>query len=286
MEDLQIRRDGFDQLGNNYPKATEVIIEQENINGINCFWFIPENEISKNITIFLHGGAFSVGSIQSHTSMISHFSQKLQTRILFIDYALAPENPFPTAINDVIQVYNDLIKTYPNHETSFIGDSAGAGLIVSSVGEMSKQKIRLPEKAVFISPWVSLQLNNPSIEGNREIDPILNPEYLKQAAVDYSEKSPLEISSPENVLLTKFPPVLILVGTNEILPDDSVNFYNRIKPIQDHAVLSIYENQTHVWPLANIDSEASQKALNEVKEFLTSTENKDLVEENKASSNY
>lgn len=286
MEDIKTRRDGFDQLGNLYPKAEDVTIEQENITGINCYWFIPQSETSKTITIFLHGGVFAVGSIQSHASMISHFSQILQRRILFIDYALAPENPFPAAPNDIIQVYKELIKINPDHEFSFIGDSAGAGLIVSSIGEMLKDSLRLPEKVVFISGWISLGGNNPSMEGNRAIDPILSPGYLKQAAADYSGNTPIEISSPENVLLSKFPPVLILVGTNEILLDDSVNFYNKIKPIQDHAVLNIYENQSHVWPLANIHSEASQKALNEVKEFLTSAKTKDLVEENNASSNY
>lgn len=285
MEDLKTRRDGFDQLGNIYPKAAEVDIRQENIVGINCFWFIPESEISKNITIFLHGGVFAVGSIRSHASMISHFSQKLQRRILFIDYALAPEHPFPAALKNVIQVYKELIQTYPDHETSFIGDSAGAGLIVSFTGEMLKQEITLPQKVVFISPWISLHGNNLSIEGNRNIDPILSPEYLKKAAADYSGNTPIEISNPENVSLNKFPPVLILVGTNEILLDDSVNFYNKIKPIQNHAVLNIYEDQAHVWPLANIHSEASQKALNEVKEFLTTAKNKDFVEENKSSAN-
>ncbi|GLU51098.1 alpha/beta hydrolase [Dyadobacter frigoris] len=286
MEDIKARRDGFDQLGNLYPKAAEVSIKQENINGLNCFWFTPENEISKTITIFLHGGVFALGSIRSHASMVSHFSEKLQRRILFVDYALAPENPFPAALKDVIQVYEELIKTYPDHAISFIGDSAGTGLIVSSVGEMLKRNIQLPEKVVFISGWINLEGNNSSMEENRVIDPILNPEYLKQAATDYAAKVPVEIASPENVVLSEFPPVLILVGTNEILLDDSVNFYNKIKPIQNQAILSIYENQTHVWPLANIHSEASQKALKEVKEFLTIVENKHLVEENNASSNY
>ncbi|WP_159468463.1 alpha/beta hydrolase [Dyadobacter sp. 3J3] len=286
MEDLETRRNGFDQLGNNYPKAKEVIIEQENITGVNCFWFIPENETSKNITIFLHGGVFVVGSIQSHASMISHFSQKLQRRILFIDYTLAPENPYPVGLNDIIQVYKKLIESIPSYKIEFIGDSAGAGLIVSSVGEMLKQNIQLPSKVVFISPWISLHGNNPSIEANRNIDPILSPEYLKKAAADYSGKTPIEISSPESVLLTEFLPVLILVGTNEILLDDSLNFYNEVKLIQDDAVLSIYKDQAHVWPLANIYSEASQKALNEVNEFLNSPDDHHLVEENISSSNY
>ncbi|MCF0059352.1 alpha/beta hydrolase [Dyadobacter sp. CY356] len=286
MEDLETRRGGFDQLGNIYPKAAGVSIEQENIAGINCYWLIPENVTSKDLTIFLHGGAFAVGSIRSHASMISHFSERLQRRILFVDYALAPENPFPAALNGIVQVYKELINTHPESDISFIGDSAGAGLIISSIGEMLKQEIQLPEKVVFISAWISLEGNNLSMESNKHIDPILSPEYLKNAAADYSGETSLKISSPENVLFNKFPPVLILVGTHEILLDDSINFYNYIKPIQNNAVLRIYENQTHVWPLANIYSGASQKALHEVWEFLTSGGNIEHVVEHDTSTNY
>jgi len=132
MEDIKTRRGGFDQLGNIYPKATEVIVGQENTYGINCYRLLPENEVLKSITIYLHGDVFAVGSIRSHGSMISHFSQNLHSRMLFIDYALAPENPFPSALNNVIQVYKEIIKTYPECEISFIGDSENKDLIEES----------------------------------------------------------------------------------------------------------------------------------------------------------
>jgi len=268
MEDITARREKFNQLGNIYPKQASVKTEYVIINGVGCYWLTPENPAPNKIIIHLHGGAFAVGSIQSHESMLTHFAHKLQTKVLFVDYALAPELPYPNALNNVMNVYTALLAQYPNHKIDFIGDSAGAGLIVSAVGEMLKTNIQLPHAAVFISPWISLHGNNPSYEGNRTKDPILTYEYMKSSAKDYIGALSIETASPENAELSAFPPVLIMVGTNEILFDDSVNFYNSIKAIQPAAKLSVYENQVHVWMLTGMPSAASQQALTEIKEFL------------------
>ncbi len=268
MEDIIARRERFNQLGSIYPKQASVKKKHIIINGVSCYWLTPENPAPNKIVIHLHGGAFAVGSIQSHESMLTHFAHKLQIRVLLVDYALAPELPYPHALNDVMNVYTALLAQYPGYKIDFIGDSAGGGLIVSAVGEMLKKHIQLPHAAVFISPWISLHCDNPSQEDNRAIDPILTREYAKSSAEDYIGNTPIEIVSPENVELSNFPPVLILVGTNEILLDDSINFYNSIKDIQPAAKLSIYENQVHVWMLTGMPSAASQQALTEIKEFL------------------
>ena len=267
MEDIKQRRERFEQLGKLYPKEASVKVEQALINGVSCYWFSPENSMENKIIIHLHGGVYAVGSIQSHGSLVSHISHKLKTKILFVDYALSPERPYPAANKDVFAVYTALLNDYPGYKIGFIGDSAGGGLIVSAVGDMLKQHLALPDAVAMISPWISLQSDNPSIESNRAKDSILNKEYLKSAANDYLGGVPIETASPENIALSAFPPVLIAVGTNEVLLDDSVNFYNIVKGIQPDATLTIYENQNHVWPLANINSEASQRLLNEMDKF-------------------
>jgi len=269
MNEIQNRRQFFDGLGQNYPKATSVKVQPALIDGVSCYWFTPENPVDNKIIIHLHGGAFVVGSIQSHESMVSHFSEKLQTKILFVEYSLAPERPYPNAGNDVLKVYKALLSNYPGHEISFMGDSAGAGITVSVIDEIQKQQLPLPHAAIMISPWISLACNNASHEDNRAKDPILSPEYLKASAKLYTGDNPTDVADPEHAEFSQFPPVLIMVGTNEVLLDDSINFYNSIKTKQLKATLSIYENQNHVWPLANINSEASQKALAEVATFLS-----------------
>lgn len=268
MEDIQKRRERFEQLGTIYPKEASVKVAQAFINKVNCYWFTPAEVKPNKIVIYLHGGAFAVGSIRSHEAMVSHFAQKIGARILFVDYSLAPEKPYPAAPNDVFAVYQELIATYPGYEIDFIGDSAGGGLIVSAVGQIINQRLQLPHAAVLISAWISLHCNNPSHEENRSTDPILTREYAKNSASHYVGDTPLEIASPENVALSQFPPVLIIVGTNEILIDDSRNFYNIVKTIQPNSILTIYQNQNHVWPLAGINTEASQKALTQIDEFL------------------
>jgi epsilon-lactone hydrolase len=270
MNEIQNRRNFFDSLGQNYPKNTSVEIQHVLINGVSCYWFIPEKEVTNKIIVHLHGGVFVVGSIQSHESMISHFSAQLQTRILFVEYALAPEHPYPHGLNDVMDVYERLTSDYPNREIIFMGDSAGAGLTVSAIGKMIEQHIELPQGVVMISPWINITCDNASQEDNRAIDPILSREYLLGSANLYTGDTPFATSSPEYIDFDQFPPTLIIVGTNEVLLDDSKNFYNSIKDKQPNTTLSIYENQLHVWPLANVHSEASQKALKEMETYLTS----------------
>ncbi len=268
MNEIQNRRSFFDSLGQNYPKNTSVEIQHVLINGVSCYWFIPEKETTNKIIVHLHGGVYVVGSIQSHQSMISHFSAQLQTRILFVEYALAPEHPYPNGLNDVLDVYERLISDYPNREIVFMGDSAGAGLTVSAIDKIMGQGIKLPQGVVMISPWINLNCDNASQEDNRAIDPILSREYLLASAQLYTGDTPFATSNPEYIEFDQFPPTLIMVGTKEVLLDDSKNFYNSIKDKQANSALSIYENQLHVWPLADVHSEASQKALTEVGAFL------------------
>ncbi len=269
METIQQRRESFDKLGGIYPKNESVNVQQEFINSVNCYWLTPAKPASNKIIIHLHGGVYAIGSINSHGSMLSHIANQLQAKILFVDYSLAPEKPFPAAINDVMNVYREIISTYPGVEINFIGDSAGAGLIISAVYEMLSEEIQLPTAVAMISPWISLSCDKTSYETNKGIDPILSQNYLKGSAVDYAGDIEMEIVNTENLKFSVFPPVLIIAGTNEILLDDSINFYNYIKHIQPQSTLTIYDNQNHVWPLANIHSEASKQALSEIESFLT-----------------
>jgi monoterpene epsilon-lactone hydrolase len=267
MENIQRRRQGFDQLGKLYPKATSVKVQQAFINGVNCYWFTPQNPITNQIIIHLHGGVFAVGSICSHESLVSHIARTLNTTMVFVDYALSPEQPYPAANNDVFAVYTALLNDHPGYKIGLIGDSAGGGLIVSTVGDLLKQHLPLPYAVAMISPWISLQNNNPSQETNRAKDPILSKEYLKSAAKDYAGQFPVETVSPDKAILSGFPPVLIVVGSNEILLDDSLNFYEVVKDLQSDSTLTIYKDQNHVWPLADISSEASVRLLAEMEKF-------------------
>jgi acetyl esterase/lipase len=268
MEDILQRREGFDQKPLPYGYEPTVSITPMMIEGVNCYWFTPEVPSPDRIIIYVHGGGFAMGSIRSHERMVSHFAKAMQAEMLFIDYALAPEHPFPAGINDLLVVYRELASRYPGYQISIIGDSAGGGLIVSAIGEMLKMHFPLPQAAVLISPWINLACDNPSYEENALIDISLTRNMLHMFARAYTGNIPLEVSSPKNARLTEFPPVLIMVGTNEILLDDSKDFYSSIKRVQRRSRLSIYEGQPHVWPKKDICKEASRQALAEIAEFI------------------
>jgi epsilon-lactone hydrolase len=257
---IKTRRDAFEQLGNLYPAAAQVNIEKVFIEGVACYWFTPSKIATDTVIVHLHGGAFVVGSIQSHKAMISHFSEAFKAKILFIDYSRAPEHPFPVAVNELLKVYNHIAAS----KIVLMGDSAGAGILTSFIAALTGKQ---PAGVIMLSPWLNLACDNPSYESNQQTDPILSKEYLYNSALlyagDYMDKA-----NPDNITFKEFPPVLVLVGSGEVLLDDSRNFIQEIKEVQDHAILSIYEGQNHVWPLSNISSEASQQAIAEMKEFI------------------
>jgi len=268
MEEVLQRRESYDQKPIPYDNEPTVSITQVMIEGLNCYWFTPVDPSPDRIIIYVHGGGFAMGSVGTHGRMASHFAKGLQTSILFIEYALAPENPFPAGMNDVVKVFREVANRYPGYRISLIGDSAGGSLIISAIGEMLKMHLPLPQAAVLISPWINFACDYPSYEENAPIDSSLTREMLEMFARAYTGDVPIEVSSPGNVRFTQFPPVLILVGANEILLDDSKHFYNYIKGVQVKSRLSIYEGQPHVWVKKNILSEASGRALAEIAEFI------------------
>jgi monoterpene epsilon-lactone hydrolase len=268
MEEVLQFRERYAQKPHPYDNEPTVSIMPVMIEGVNCYWFTPEDPCPDRLIIFLHGGGFAAGSVATHGRMVSHFAKELQTEILLVDYALAPENPFPAGLNDVVIVYRELARRYPGYRINLIGDSAGASLIISAIGEMNKIHLPLPDAVVLISPWVNLECDYPAYEENAHLDISLNKGMLQLFARAYSGSVPLAVSSPKNVPLTQFPPVLIMVGTNEILLDDSKRFYNDIKSVQGKSRLSIYDDEPHVWLKKDVLKEASRRALAEIGEFI------------------
>ncbi len=260
----------FDSLGNSYPVAESVEVRQEHVADVSCYWFTPENPLQDKLIIYLHGGAFCWGSIQSHKAMVSHFANETGIKILFVEYALAPEYPFPKGMLDLINVYKKIIADFPQTDITLMGDSAGGGLVASSVHKMQRDGIQQPGAVVLISPWLNLEVNTPSYTNNASLDPILTTESLKQFAQLYNPGL-LSGANVSRLKFEHFPPTLIIVGTNEILQDDSQIFFDTIRKIQPESTLRVFQGQTHVWMMTNIDHADSKRALTYVKTFLTNT---------------
>ncbi|HKB43669.1 MAG TPA: alpha/beta hydrolase [Chitinophagaceae bacterium] len=260
----------FNSLGNIYPPDGSVEISGEPIEGVTCYWFVPDSFDENKIVIYLHGGMFVLGSIETYKPMVSHFASAFSTKILFIEYALAPEKPFPTGINDILKVYRQLIRKYPDAKIALMGDSAGGALGATLIKIASEEKLRMPSGVIFLSPWLYLRGNTESYETRKELDPILTKEKLMEYAGYYVANNWNE-ADPGQFTFNSFPPLLILVGSNEILFDDSKLFYEKIKLLQPDTQMKEYENQVHGWPLIDIKSDASKDALKRIEKFISKT---------------
>jgi len=263
-------RFNFEKLGSQYKAADNIGIEKEIIEGVPCYWICKAGARSSgSVILYLHGGCYVLGSINSHQALVSHLASETDAAMLFIEYGLSPENPFPVAINEVLKVYNYLVNKIKISHISFMGDSAGGGLIISVISVLDKEKNTAHlRQVIMISPWVDLRNNSHSMTANRAIDPVLTKEILDFFASLYTGNNKLSEMNPIDTLSGSFPPTLILVGSNEILLDDSRTVFSKIAASQPVTKLTIYENQAHVWLMADIQSKSSKKAIKEIKSFM------------------
>ena len=270
--DMNIReiRSNFEKVGSLYNAADNIEIEKESIETVTCYWFYKAKAKSTSrVILYLHGGCYVFGSIDSHKALVSHLADETNSTILFIEYSLAPESVFPTAINEVLKVYNYLVTKIKTPSISFMGDSAGPGLITSVVSILNKEKNNTNLRhCIMLSPWVDLRNNSGSITNNKNIDPVLTKEELDVFASLYAGNNKLSEINPIETLVGPFPPTLILVGTNEILLDDRRMLFSELVSKQHLTELTIYENQTHVWLTNDIYSESSKKAIEQIKTFI------------------
>lgn len=259
----------YETLGKIYPAESSVPVNETTIAGVKAYWFNQDLTSQKHIVIHLHGGMFALGSINSYRAMISHLSKNLNLPVIYIEYSLAPEKPYPVAINEIVKVYNELRKKYPGYKFSITGDSAGGALAIELVYKTIEEKVPAPGCVVLISPWVDLKTQNPSYVTKQAVDPILSKKTLRDHAVLYNPKN-IKQADPSELKFKSFPPIFVLVGSDEVLLDDAKNFYTYIKPVQKKAKLKEFEGQKHVWLVSDIASKASVEAMNDIREFIKS----------------
>lgn len=266
IESLAKQREFFDGLGKIYDADTTVTVEEKRVNDVETYLFTPKQAIEGKLLLYFHGGCYALGSIDSHRAMLSHLSARLQTAILYVEYGLAPEKPFPGGVNDGLKVYQEIVNN--EEDIVLMGDSAGGGIVLSLVTDLQKMDIRQPNGVILLSPWIDLRCDNPSYTANAESDEIISSANLEPFVQFYLGENSMEKVNPMDLRFNEFPKNLILVSESEVLLDDSKLLYDKVNNIQPESSLSLYSGQSHVWPLTDINSEASQRVVNEIKEFL------------------
>jgi acetyl esterase/lipase len=261
--DVAAAREQFDSLGRSYPSHPDVAVEAVLIAGVPCLWLTPDNASGDEIVVYFHGGGYIYGSFASHGAMVSHIAYASERRVLFVDYSLAPEHPFPKAIEEAVAVINQVHRDDPMVRYGFAGDSSGGGLVYAVALAAQAQGGPRPAFHVAISPWTDLCVRNPSYATNAAADPIITKKFSEYAAklylADHVATDPL--ASPVYGDYHGFSRSLILCGSLEVLEDDARNLHRALLDAGVDSTLTLYEGSTHVWPLKTIESDASRAAL-------------------------
>jgi len=219
--------------------------------GVPGFWFIPASPREDRALLYLHGGGYVMGSVATHRSLIGRIAYATGLRCLALDYRLAPEHAFPAAIDDVCAAYRWLLgKGIPASGIALAGDSAGGGLTLGSLVALREAGDPLPAAAVCLSPLTDLELTGASAHAvvddpmvDREGTRIMADAYLQGADARDPRASPLHAD------FRAFPPLLIEVGTREILLDDAIRVAQRARAAGVDVTLEEGEGLTHVWQL-------------------------------------
>lgn len=271
MTDWKAARKLFDtNLGNNYPPADNVTQTPEMIAGISCYWYHPVQPHSRELIVYLHGGGYALGSHRSHGAMVSHIAAATGRSMLLIEYALAPEHPFPQGLQDVMAVMAALQSRFPDKRFGLMGDSAGGGLVMATAGEMKDKGMPPAIYHILISPWADMTVTNDSYERNRAIDKTINKEGTQEFAEAYAGDTPPEHPglSPVNADVKGMAKVLIMGGTHEILEDDFYALYEHLKENEVNVELKMFEGAGHVWLIEDVEGESGKGALEEVRRFV------------------
>jgi len=252
----------------NIPK--DVGIERFKIGNIPAEWISVPEANEEKVFYNLFGGGYIMGTLESRRWIPYHVSRATNLRCLNIEYRLAPEYPFPAALEDSIKSYKWLIsKGFDPKKIIIGGESAGGGLAIATLLKLKEEKLSLPAAGVLMSPWVDLTASGKSIIRNQKFEPLIL-EGIKNMAKSYAQKESLinPLISPVFADLKGLPPLLIQAGGIEALVDDSISLAERAKTAGVEVKLEIYENMTHVFQNFGEELSESRKAFANVNEFI------------------
>jgi len=240
------------------------------VNGVSVEW-IEAPDADLGVILYLHGGAYTVGSINTHREFVARLARATQMRGLAINYRLAPEHPFPAALQDATAAYLWLLtQGFDPARIIIAGDSAGGGLTLATLVALRDAVEPLPAGAVCISPWTDLAITGASIQNKAKLDPILAPDILERCAKYYAGEHELTspLISPLYADLKSLPPLLIQVGTDEILLDDAVRCAENARKAGVDVTLEVWDEMFHVFQMVSFLPE-TKKAVRHIAGFVS-----------------
>jgi monoterpene epsilon-lactone hydrolase len=263
---LKEKRDAFERFLSQYPPPSDIRFEPFSIGPLPACWAFARGVNKHHVLLFFYGGGYIAGSVRSHFGIMGRLSLATGCAVLGVNYRLAPENPFPAAINDALSAYKWLLHhPYPHNHIAFAGVSAGGGLALSLMLRLKQEKLPLPAAGICICPWVDLAKTTYT-----DVKDIISKDKLLLASQsyvgDHDPKNPL--ISPLYGDLEGLPPLLIHTGTKELLYEEIIAFADKAKKSKTAVTLKKFANLAHTWHLFASDIPEGQKAINQIGIYL------------------
>lgn len=267
------RRAQYERAEKVFPTPPDVKVERVNAPVAPAEWLRPPSAEPGRVVLYLHGGGYVIGSPRSHRHLAAAIASAAGASALLLDYRLAPEHPYPAAVDDAAAAYRWLLdQAIAPARIVIAGDSAGGGLTVATLLALREAGVPLPAGGVCISPWVDLTCGGASYATKATADPIVRRDGVEQMARAYLGATPprTPLASPLFADLRGLPPLLIHVGSDEVLLDDAVQLADRARAAGVDASIEVYERMIHVWHWFLPMLDEAQTAVDAIGRFVRS----------------
>lgn len=252
--DIEKHRQSQDYIGAILGNTKDIRYQEIDINGMYGEWVsVNRAHMKKHVILYCHGGGYSTGSSIYARTLTSKLSSSTSMDVLVFDYRLAPENPYPAAVQDAMKAWNYLMLLgYGARDVILAGDSAGGNLALSLVLKLKEEERLLPRGLVLMSPWTDLTSSGRSHETKAEMDPVLSEDYINRMIGAYAEGMDLKdpMISPLFGKFEGFPPTYIQVGENEILLSDSMRLHRAMVEANVSVKIDHFPGMWHVFQMS------------------------------------
>ena len=270
---LEVTRKGQDKLGELMTALhrREVLVRDHDFGAFQGAWVMPKDQRRSGVILYLHGGGYTCGSLEYAKGFAATLASECGVRVFCPAYRLAPEHPYPAALDDALESYQYLLKKgYEPRQILLAGESAGGGLIYCLCLRLKQLGMALPCGLVGISPWTDLTGSGDSYRDNREKDPSMTPELLQFYAKCYTQDPTDPLCSPLFGDLTGLPPSLLFVGGDEVMLDDTRALHNRLLSAGCRSKLHIAPERWHAYVLYCLNENMAQD-FEDINHFLDRT---------------
>lgn len=270
--ELATFRDDFERFSKLFPPPAEVGRSEERVGGVRCVRWTPPGAAEDRAVVYLHGGGYVSGSPATHAELAAKLALAARAPVWVADYRLAPEHAFPAALDDAVAVLRGLADRaeLAGSRLALVGDSAGGGMAVAAMVRLRDAGEPLPAAAACLSPWADLEATGESVETRAAEDVILQASMLRTIAELYLQgtdpRHPL--ASPIHADLAGLPPLLIQVGTAEVLLDDARRLAARAEAAGVEVRLEVEPHLIHVWHLFSTLLPEAERSIAEVGAFV------------------